>query len=206
VENTVYPENGHHMTLDEVLEQIVEGEDVHCAPTRVVALENTLSGMVFPQDEIERISKAVRAKGIIMHCDGARMWEVMAKTGKSLEELCRPFDTVSLCMSKGLGAPIGSVLVGPADFISQFIRSGLRESSPLTPICASREGNMVQEAVRRWHSTIWTLDRRRFLRTLSTPSPSPPNSRSSFSTRSRSCRPRRADPLACRDQHVVDRP
>jgi len=42
-----------------------------------------------------------------MHCDGARMWEVVAKTGMSLEELCRPFDTVSLCMSKGLGAPIG---------------------------------------------------------------------------------------------------
>lgn len=63
--------------------------------------------MVFPQNELVRISAAMRAEGIIMHCDGARMWEVVAKTGLSLEELCRPFDTISLCMSKGLGSPIG---------------------------------------------------------------------------------------------------
>lgn len=73
--------------------------------------------MVFPQEEIIRISDCMRANGIIMHCDGARMWEVAAKTGMSLEELCRPFDTVSLCLSKGLGAPVGSVLVGPRKFI-----------------------------------------------------------------------------------------
>ena len=53
-----------------------------------------------------------------MHLDGARLWEVVAKTGKSLEELCAPFDSVSLCMSKGLGAPIGSVLVGSKELIS----------------------------------------------------------------------------------------
>lgn len=69
-----------------------------------------------------------------MHCDGARMWEVLAATGMELEEACRPFDTVSLCLSKGLGAPIGSyvpplpcpllmqddrVLVGPKKFIEK---------------------------------------------------------------------------------------
>ena len=79
--------------------------------------------MVFPQEEIIRISDCMRANGIIMHCDGARMWEVAAKTGMSLEELCRPFDTVSLCLSKGLGAPVGSVLVGPRKFIVRsFVR------------------------------------------------------------------------------------
>lgn len=75
--------------------------------------------MVFPQEEIVRISDCMRSNGIIMHCDGARMWEVAAKTGMSLEELCRPFDTVSLCLSKGLGAPVGSVLVGPRKFIEK---------------------------------------------------------------------------------------
>lgn len=55
-----------------------------------------------------RISEKMRKEGVIMHCDGARMWEVVAKTGLDLEELCRPFDSISLCMSKGLGAPIGS--------------------------------------------------------------------------------------------------
>ncbi|GAA5893487.1 hypothetical protein JCM5296_007470 [Sporobolomyces johnsonii] len=117
--HAVPPRNGHHLTLEEVLDNAVFGEDIHSAPTKLVALENTLSGMVFPQEEIIRISDCMRANGIIMHCDGARMWEVVAKTGMSLEELCRPFDTVSLCMSKGLGAPIGSVLVGPRKFIEK---------------------------------------------------------------------------------------
>ncbi|KAI5474688.1 threonine aldolase [Pseudohyphozyma bogoriensis] len=121
--NTIsqFPENGHHLTLEEVEENIIQGDDIHGAPTKVVSLENTLSGMVFPQDEIIKISDSMRAKGVIMHCDGARMWEAQVKTGKSLKELCAPFDTVSLCMSKGLGAPIGSVLVGPKAFIQKAI-------------------------------------------------------------------------------------
>lgn len=102
------PSNGHHLTLEDVEANIVRGNDIHGAPTRIVALENTLSGTVFPQAEIVRISEAMRIEGVIMHCDGARMWEVVAKSGESLETLCEPFDTVSLCMSKGLGAPIGS--------------------------------------------------------------------------------------------------
>lgn len=134
---TVRPANGHHMTLDEIEENLVVGSDIHGAPTKIVALENTLSGMVFPQDEIVRISDAMRAQGVIMHCDGARMWEVAAKTGKSLKELCAPFDSISLCMSKGLGAPIGSVLLGRADFIKKAIwfrklfGGGIRQSGSL---------------------------------------------------------------------------
>lgn len=123
--HAVPPRNGHHLTLEEVLDNAVFGEDIHSAPTKLVSLENTLSGMVFPQDEIVRISDCMRENGIIMHCDGARMWEVAAKTGQTLEELCRPFDTVSLCLSKGLGAPVGSVLVGPRKFIVRLLRSSI---------------------------------------------------------------------------------
>ena len=54
-----------------------------------------------------------------MHLDGARIWHVAAETGLPLNELCAPFDSVSLCFSKGLGAPVGSCLVGPKDFISK---------------------------------------------------------------------------------------
>lgn len=57
---TIKPENGHHITLDEVLDIIVEGDDIHTAPTKIVCLENTLSGMVFPQEEIIKISEAMR--------------------------------------------------------------------------------------------------------------------------------------------------
>jgi threonine aldolase len=85
----------------------------------VIALENTLNGTIFPQDEIIRISEWARGKGIAMHCDGARIWHVAAVTGKPLTELLAPFDSVSVCFSKGLGAPVGSCLVGPSKYISK---------------------------------------------------------------------------------------
>lgn len=98
--------------------------------------------MVFPQEEIVRISDCMRSNGIIMHCDGARMWEASAKTGMSMEELCRPFDTVSLCLSKGLGAPVGSVLVGPRKFIvrHKYAPFLVREANPA--------GSALQEKVK----------------------------------------------------------
>lgn len=115
----VIASNGRHITLDDILPNLILEPDIHFCPTRLICLENTLQGMVFPQEEIIRISDFAKEKGIAMHCDGARMWEVQAKTGKSLKELCAPFETVSLCMSKGLGAPIGSLLVGPKAFIEK---------------------------------------------------------------------------------------
>lgn len=75
------------------------------APTQIIELENTLNGSIFPQDEIIRISEYAHSQGIIMHLDGARIWHVAAETGTSIEELCAPFDSVSLCFSKGLGTP-----------------------------------------------------------------------------------------------------
>lgn len=118
--HAIQPENGHHLVLeDDILPNLVEGEDVHEAPTRLVCLENTLSGMVFPQDEVLRISEVMKERGVILHCDGARIWEVCAKTGLSLQEFCAPYDSVSLCLSKGLGAPIGSILVGSKAFITK---------------------------------------------------------------------------------------
>lgn len=74
------------------------------APTRVIALENTLNGCIFPQDEILKIAEFAKLEGICMHLDGARIWHVAAETGTPLAELCAPFDSVSCCFSKGLGA------------------------------------------------------------------------------------------------------
>ncbi|KAH8835373.1 pyridoxal phosphate-dependent transferase [Flagelloscypha sp. PMI_526] len=113
----IRPSNNHHLTLEDVKENIVLSEDVHMCPTRIIALENTLAGTIFPQDEIIRISSWAKENGIIMHLDGARIWHAAYQTGLSLKELCDPFDSVSLCFSKGLGAPIGSLLVGKASFI-----------------------------------------------------------------------------------------
>ncbi|KAJ3718285.1 pyridoxal phosphate-dependent transferase [Lentinula raphanica] len=118
----VAPSNGHHLTLKDVEANIVYGPDVHFAPTEVIALENTLNGTIFPQDDIIAISEFARSKGIKMHLDGARIWHVAAETGMSLKTLLEPFDSASLCFSKGLGAPIGSCLVGSTDYIRRARR------------------------------------------------------------------------------------
>jgi threonine aldolase len=138
----VIPSNHHHITLEEIQEKIMLSEDIHFAPTKVIELENTLNGSIFPQDEIIRISEYAHSHGLIMHMDGARIWHVAAETGTSIKELCDPFDSVSLCFSKGLGAPVGSCLVGSAAFIKKarwFRKSfggGMRQIGILTASCA----------------------------------------------------------------------
>lgn len=89
------------------------------APTRLICLENTLNGAIFPQNDITEISKFARDNDILMHLDGARLWHVAVETKMSLSELCAPFDSASLCLSKGLGAPVGTYLVGPKVFINK---------------------------------------------------------------------------------------
>lgn len=87
---------------------------------RVVAIENThnrAGGRVFPQQDILDIAVQARAHGLAMHLDGARVWNASIATGLSVRELCAPFDTVSVCFSKGLGAPVGSALVADKDTI-----------------------------------------------------------------------------------------
>ena len=71
--------------------------------------------MIMPLSEVKRISEFARQHGIKMHCDGARLWEAVAAGAGTLPEFCSHFDTVSLCFSKGLGAPVGSVVVGPQE-------------------------------------------------------------------------------------------
>ncbi|KAJ7783539.1 pyridoxal phosphate-dependent transferase [Mycena maculata] len=138
----VIPSNGHHLTLEDISENMILGSDTHMAPTEVVALENTLNGTIFPQEEIITISEFVHSHGKKMHLDGARLWHVAAETETPLKELCDPFDSVSLCFSKGLGAPIGSCLVGTQAFITKarWIRKlfggGMRQTGILAASAA----------------------------------------------------------------------
>lgn len=76
---SVVPSNGEHMTLEDIKPNLRLGEDIHYAPTKLICLENTLSGMVFPQDEVVRIGEMAKSHGIAMHLDGARIFEVAAK-------------------------------------------------------------------------------------------------------------------------------
>lgn len=91
-----------------------------------------------PLAEVQRISAFARAHGILMHCDGARLWEAVASGGGSLQDFAACFDTVNLCFSKGLGAPVGSIVVGPRDLIKharwmrKAVGGGLRQSGVVT--------------------------------------------------------------------------
>ncbi|KAF8807201.1 hypothetical protein BYT27DRAFT_7189286 [Phlegmacium glaucopus] len=136
------PSNGHHLTLQDVKDNIIISTDVHFAPTEVIALENTLNGTIIPQDEVIAISDYVHALGLKMHLDGARIWHVAAETVTPIKELCDPFDSVSLCFSKGLGAPIGSCLVGTKEFITKarwfrkLLGGGMRQTGALAASAA----------------------------------------------------------------------
>ncbi|KAI0845274.1 pyridoxal phosphate-dependent transferase [Daldinia vernicosa] len=134
----VVPSNGNYLTLEDVQSNVTLGDEVHSCPTRVISLENSLAGLVTPLDEVRRISEFAREHGILMHCDGARLWEVVASGGGSLQDFCQYFDTVSLCFSKGLGAPIGSIIVGSkplikhARWVRKALGGGLRQSGVVT--------------------------------------------------------------------------
>ena len=118
----VRPSNGSYLTLEDVQNNIILSDDVHACPTKVIELENTLNGTVLPLEEVRKISAFARQHGIKMHLDGARIWEAVAAGAGSLPEFTTCFDSASMCFSKGLGAPIGSVIVGSVDFIKHARR------------------------------------------------------------------------------------
>lgn len=134
----VHPANGIYMTYEDVRNWVVLGDDIHTAPTKVISLELTIGGVLTPIEEIKKISEFAHANDIKVHCDGARLWNASAATGYSLADYCQYFDTVSMCVSKGLGAPIGGVLASTKQNIkrARWLRKqqggGIRQAGILT--------------------------------------------------------------------------
>ena len=134
----VVPSNGIYLTLEDVQKNVKLGDEIHGAPTRVISLENTLGGTIMPLEEVKRIAAFARSHGIKLHLDGARIWEAVVAGAGSLPDFTREFDSVSLCFSKGLGAPVGSMLVGGKAFIKharwvrKSIGGGLRQPGVVT--------------------------------------------------------------------------
>ncbi|CAL5867180.1 uncharacterized protein PFLUO_LOCUS1392 [Penicillium psychrofluorescens] len=118
----VIPKNGIHLTLEDVQKHAVLGDNDHFCPTTVISLENTLDGMIMPLSEARRISEWTHANNMKIHLDGARLWEAVVSGAGSLPEYCGLFDSISLCFSKGLGAPIGSIIIGSQEFIKKARR------------------------------------------------------------------------------------
>ncbi|WP_422925216.1 low-specificity L-threonine aldolase [Singulisphaera sp. PoT] len=110
--------------LDDLKDKI-RPDDGHYAQTRFVSLENTHNrggGKVHPIESIAAISSWARSNGLAMHLDGARLMNAVVASGISAREWCSHFDTISICFSKGLGAPVGSALVGTREQIAKAHR------------------------------------------------------------------------------------
>ena len=109
------------MNLNDMLSQIKD-DDPHYAVTKLLCLENTFSGKVQPQDELEALVLEAHRRGLKVHLDGARLFNAHIHSGLSLSALVGSFDSVSICLSKGLGAPVGSLLVSDQTIINKAIR------------------------------------------------------------------------------------
>lgn len=109
----------------EQVQASLRSKNVHYAPTRLVCIENTHNGgggSIWPIESIAEVANTSRRNGLSMHLDGARLWNASVATGISERDYAAHFDSVSVCFSKGLGAPIGSALVGSRSFIERARR------------------------------------------------------------------------------------
>jgi threonine aldolase len=121
-----WPLQGRHGVLQvEQLETVPRPDDPHFTRVRLLCLENTHNrggGHIQPYDNIETLCAWARTRGLRTHLDGARLWNAAVASGIPLILWARHFDTVNVCFSKGLGAPVGSALVGPAELIREAVR------------------------------------------------------------------------------------
>jgi threonine aldolase len=124
-----------------LLAAAVKPLDDHFPRTRLLCLENTIGGKVLPAAYVEQAAGFARARGLATHLDGARAANAAVASGVSLGQICAPFDTVSICFSKGLGTPVGTVLVGSQALLKRAHRwrkvlgGGMRQSGILAAAC-----------------------------------------------------------------------
>ena len=145
------------------IEAAIKPDDSHFARTRLIALENTIGGKVLPAGYAAAVRELADARGLAMHLDGARLWNAAVKQGVPPRAIAQDFDSVSVCLSKGLGAPVGSVLCGGRDFIKaarrwrKMLGGGMRQAGIIAAagryalannIAAARRGSRERGAAR----------------------------------------------------------
>lgn len=124
------------LDLDRV-EAAIKQDDFHFARTRLLALENTMQGKVLPLSYLAAARALTHKRGLALHLDGARLYNAAVKLGVAAAEITRHFDSVSVCLSKGLGAPVGSVLCGSHELIGKarrlrkMVGGGMRQAGVL---------------------------------------------------------------------------
>ncbi|MGE7963886.1 low-specificity L-threonine aldolase [Pseudomonas sp. NPDC089918] len=128
----------------------IKPDDFHFARTRLLALENTMQGKVLPLEYLVRARRFTGENGLALHLDGARLYNAAVKLGVDAREITQYFDSVSVCLSKGLGAPIGSVLCGSVELIAKarrlrkMVGGGMRQAGILAAAGLYALDNNVQ--------------------------------------------------------------
>ena len=121
----------------DLVRSYIKADDFHFARTRLLALENTMHGKVLPLTYLAAARAFTREHGLALHLDGARLYNAAVKLGVPAREITRHFDSVSVCLSKGLGAPVGSVLcgstalIGKARRLRKMVGGGMRQAGVL---------------------------------------------------------------------------
>jgi threonine aldolase len=119
------------------VEAAIKQDDFHFARTRLLALENTMQGKVLPLEYLAQARRFTRQHGLALHLDGARLYNAAVKLNVDAREITQHFDSVSVCLSKGLGAPVGSVLCGTDELIGKarrlrkMVGGGMRQAGIL---------------------------------------------------------------------------
>lgn len=119
------------------VEAVIKQDDFHFARTRLLALENTMQGKVLPLSYLEAARELCTRRGLALHLDGARLYNAAVKLGVPARDITQYFDSVSVCLSKGLGAPVGSVLCGSHELIGRarrlrkMVGGGMRQAGML---------------------------------------------------------------------------
>lgn len=156
------------LALDQVAAKI-KPDDIHFARTRLLCLENTQNGKVLPLPYLAEAAAFARERGLKLHLDGARLMNAAVKQQVAPREITRHFDSISLCLSKGLGAPVGSLLAGRSAFIEEarkwrkMVGGGMRQAGILAAAgIFALENNITRLAEDHRHAAELAEGLRRF--------------------------------------------
>ncbi|MBZ0135970.1 MAG: aminotransferase class I/II-fold pyridoxal phosphate-dependent enzyme [Planctomycetes bacterium] len=137
----VRPIHGRMGVMDpKEVESLIRPNNIHNPRTALITVENThnaAGGTIIPHDNVLALAEIARRRGLKYHLDGARLWNAHAATGMPLKEMCAPFDTISVCLSKGLASPVGSMMAGSREdvergrYMRKQLGGGMRQSGIL---------------------------------------------------------------------------
>ncbi len=149
-----------------LLEKAIREEDIHCPPTTLLCIENALAtGKVVPLDVMEKVYSTAKVRGLNVHMDGARLFNAAAALGVPAAQVTRYTDSVMFCLSKGLCAPVGSILAGSREFIARarknrkILGGGMRQCGILAAAGILSLTEMPAQLVADHENAAWLRQR-----------------------------------------------